>query len=147
MPMIESITQCLADNLETDEYRIGGAASESQIASAEMQLSLRFPDDYRRFLAEVGWLEVFNMYFFGVPEDVENGEGSVVGMTRYARAQWNLPPEFLVFYSSEDVVLWCMKGIGIVREIEVVAFDVEKQKVIGRVGSSFWEVITGYLQG
>lgn len=144
--MITSIKEYLRDNLDADDYRIGGTADPGQIASAESRLGVRFPDDYQHFLAEVGWIEVYNSYWFGVPADLEAGEGSVVRMTHYARQSWNLPGELFVIFSSDDQVLWCLDGSRRVPESRVVAFDTRQRKLTGSVADSFGEALVAFLQ-
>lgn len=81
MPITGSIREYLESSVDRDDLRIGGPIDEAAIFRAEAALGLKFPDDYRRFVAEVGWAEIFNSYFFGVPLAEDDEEGSVVAMT------------------------------------------------------------------
>lgn len=145
MLVIASIRDYLQNNLDADDYRIGGGADPGQIACAERALGLYFPDDYQRFLAEVGWIEICNVYWFGVPADPEAGEGSVVRMTHYAREHWSLPHELFVVFSSDDQLLWCLDGSRRLPESRVVAFDMRLRKLSGPVADSFGEALQAFL--
>jgi SMI1-KNR4 cell-wall len=148
LPMIGSIVEFLEATRDPGDYRVGGSMDETLIRTAEQALGLKFPLDYQRFLKEVGWVVVDNSYFFGVGTNAGaiDGEGSVVRMTECARATWRLPHEYVVVYSSDDVVLWCFDGRETTGVREIVAYDTRKKCVTGRVASSFWCAISEYLQ-
>lgn len=148
MPIIiRSISAYLQQNLDGDEYRIGLPATDSQISAAEALLTCTFPEDYRDFLKAYGWLEVFNSYFFGVDGNGQE-EGSVVRMTEYARAAWNLPNNLLVVHSVDDEVLWCIQcEIRTIQSCKVIAFDTASQRVTSVVARSFEACISEYLEG
>lgn len=141
-----SIKDYLHDNLDADDYRIGGAADAGQIATAERALGLHFPDEYQCFLAEVGWIEVGNAYWFGVPVDLQAAEGSVLRMTHHAREHWSLPQELFVIFSSDDRVLWCLDGSKHAAKSSVVAFDTHQRKLTGSVAGSFGEALEAFLR-
>lgn len=134
---METIQQLLAAN--DDAWCVGGGADPAWIAQAEELLGIRFGNEYRAFLAQFGWLEIYNTYFFGVPADLENDACSVVRMTRYARQEWALPPTLVVMHSSDDQVLWCLEGDA------VVAFDTHTKKITGKVGPGYFQVLGEYL--
>lgn len=146
LSVITSVKNYLQNNLDAGDYRVGGAADPGQIARAESSLGLCFPDDYRCFLAEMGWIEVNNAYWFGVPADLEAGEGGVVRMTHHAREHWNLPQALFVIFSSDDRVLWCLDGSKHAAKSSVVAFDTHQRKLTGSVAGSFGEALEAFLR-
>lgn len=142
--MIDSLLDFLA-RCDPDDYRIGGGISPARIEAMEAALAVEFTEGYRRFLGEVGWLEINNVYFFGGRGDGDPaGEGSVVAMTRFARQTWGLPENLIVVYSSEDLSLWCLES-G--REGQISFFDTASGRVNGREKLGYWECLSGYLEG
>lgn len=142
MPIIGSIREYLESFVDSGDLRTGGAVDEAAILRAEVDLGLKFPDEYRRFVAEVGWVEIFNSYFFGVPMLESAEEGSVVAMTRYARERWGVPADCLVVYSSDDQVLWCIRSAA---DSKVVAFDTRRKMFTGTVASSFLSALEDFV--
>jgi len=145
MPMNQSVRELLESNVDTDDYRIGGSAAADAITLAESVLAVQFPEEYRQFLAEVGWLEIHNSYFFGVPADPESEEGSVVHMTRHARSHWALPEKYLVVYSSDDQVLWCLDGTSAGTSSKVFAFDTRRSEFTGTVSATYFDALSDFL--
>lgn len=144
MPITGSIRAFLESSVDSGELRIGGAVDETTTHRAEEALGLNFPEDYRRFVAEVGWAEIFNNYFFGVPVEEDSQEGSVVAMTLHAREHWSTPADCLVVYSSDDQVLWCIRSAS---DSKVVAFDTRRKVFTGTVASSFLSVLERFVVG
>ena len=145
MPMNQSVREFLQSNVDADDYRIGGSATAAAMALAESALALKFPDEFREFVGKVGWLEVHNSYFFGVPADPESEEGSVVHTTRHARNHWTLPENYLVVYSSEDQVLWCLDGAAAASRSKVLAFDTRRREFTGTVSETYFEALSDFL--
>jgi hypothetical protein len=144
MPMAGSLREFLESSVDDDDLRVGGSVDEAAILRAEAALDLKFPDDYRRFVAEVGWVQIFNSYFFGVPTTEGAEEGSVVAMTRYARERWSAPADCLVVYSSNDQVLWCIRPAN---DSKVIAFDTRRTMFTGTVASSFLAALENFVVG
>lgn len=145
MPMNQSVRELLEANVDADDYRIGGSVPAPAIALAETTLAVQFPEEYREFVGEVGWLEIHNSYFFGVPADPESEEGNVVHMTRYARNYWALPENFLVVYSSDDQVLWCLDGASAERRSKVLAFDTRRNEFTGTVSATYFDALSEFI--
>lgn len=145
---IEALTTYTASE---DDYRFGGGVSDQDIIKSECSLNVLYSKDYRQFLREIGWLEINNMYFFGINKSQNQmlpEEGCVVRMTEYARNHWKLPLNMIVIYSSEDEYLWCLKDNHETNNTTVYGFDTELKKLTDyRVGDSFKEVFLSYLRG
>lgn len=144
--MIKSIESKLAKL--AGAARVGGGATENAILTTSSELGLTLPGEFLVFARTFGWLEIENVYFFGVPNDPLKSEGSALRMTAYARDSWSLPANLIVVYSSEDEVLWCLTGANNESEIarnEVLAYSTRNQRVVGRVGESFLQVVDSYL--
>lgn len=139
---MKEILYRIKSELSADEYSVGEGASESRIGEAEHKLSLSFPEEYREFLKVFGWLEVYNSYFFGVPDNLL-GEGSVVKMTLYAREQWALPTEFLALYSSEDKIAWCLSCKS--NDAQIVAYDITAKRLGSVVSINHEAMLLEYL--
>lgn len=138
-----NILEKLKTGFDPDEYKVGGGVSDEQISAAEKNLNLKFPDVYKDFLSEVGWLEICNVYFFGVSLQ-SNAEGSVTRMTQFAQANWNLPCNFIVVYSSADKLLWCME-CSASHLSKIRGYDTDKQRFISVVSEDFEALINNYL--
>ncbi len=145
LAVTQSVRELLEANVDADDYRIGGSVAAPAIALAETALAVHFPEEYREFVGEVGWLEVHNSYFFGVPAHIESEEGNVVHMTRYARNHWALPENYLVVYSSDDQVLWCLDGASSERRSKVLAFDTRRNEVTGTVSATYFDALSEFL--
>jgi SMI1-KNR4 cell-wall len=153
LPMIDSISKFLKDKSATDEdyeYRMGGSVDDLTIRSTETRLGVTFPPSYKKFLADVGWIEIFNSYFFGLRKEKTNdSEGNVITMTEYARNTWSLPTELIPIHSIDDQVLWCLdyspKENARV-EKKIVAYDTGKRRVTGLVSPDFWSCISDFLE-
>lgn len=65
----------------------GRGASQSQIAEAEGALGVSFPDSYRRFLAELGWVSVDSDEIFGLGDGVP-GHLELVRVTHSERTEF-----------------------------------------------------------
>ncbi|WP_313915169.1 SMI1/KNR4 family protein [Tahibacter sp.] len=143
--MTQSVRELLEANVDADDYHIGGGVPARTIALAENALAVQFPAEYREFVGEVGWLEIHNSYFFGVPADPESEEGNVVHMTRYARNHWALPENYLVVYSSDDQALWCLDGASAERRSKVLAFDTRRTEFAGTVSASYFDALSDFL--
>ncbi|MEN9864865.1 MAG: hypothetical protein RL748_455 [Pseudomonadota bacterium] len=138
-----NIIENLRNNFDSDEFRIGGGVNDDAIGAAERELGLAFPMSYKEFLKEVGWLEISNVYFFGIPEQLY-GEGSVVKMTKFSRENWQLPPNCIVIYSSEDKLLWCIECDGNVNPV-IKGYDTEKRKILSKIANDFESLMDEYL--
>lgn len=145
MLMIEKIREKLTKLGHS--VRVGGPATEQAIASTSAALGIKLPQDFILFAKEFGWLEIDNVYIFGIPADPDTEEGSSLRMTLYARREWSLPSEFIAFYSSEDEVLWCISSANERNKegSEVLAFSTIKRTFVGKVGQNLLAVIDSYL--
>lgn len=130
----------ILEKLDADDYRLGVPSTPSDITKVEDELQLDIPEEIKEFSLQVGWLEIDNCYFYGIP-GIGSDEGSCVKMTIFARNEWNFPNSLVVIYSSEDEVLWYMDS----KSSAVIAFDVFKREITGLVGDSLENVLIDYL--
>lgn len=130
-------------NFDQNEYSLGAQASDSKIKAAEEELSLSFPEKYKDFLKTFGWLEVYNNYFFGISNE-PLGAGSTVAMTLYARKHWSLPEEYIVIYSSEDKILWCLNCQSAGEK--VISYNTETKKIETIVAPNLERLLMDYLE-
>lgn len=145
--MITSISTFLEQRRDSIEFEIGGGVKDSDIKMAEDALSVSFRGGYRRFLLDVGWLSINNIYFFGVRgDDQKKEEGNIVAMTEFSRKTWNLPHHLIPVYSSEDVILWCIDLSSKENDPPIIAYATETNKTTGKVAVDFWTCITEYLE-
>lgn len=80
--------------VQNSTARVGGGATEETIRVAEQQIG-RFPEDYRLFLGEFGWLSIGPFEFFGLGNGIP-AYLDVVQMTLLERAEAPGFPNFLV---------------------------------------------------
>ena len=145
--MINSILDFLNARQDIIEYRIGGGVEDVHIENAESSIGTAFPESYKRFLREVGWLEINNIYFFGVRKDsVDEGEGNVVVMAKYSRDTWELPNHLIPVYSADDQVLWCIDSSITGKEPPIVSYETKKKKVTTKVAPDYWTCLSDYLE-
>lgn len=140
--MTLAIKDLVQKNFEEGEYFFGTPPSEQEINGAERALEVTFPESYADFVRQVGWMELDNACFFGVPGEC-TAEGSVVRMTQYARHGWGLPKEYIVLYSSEDEVLWCMPSGK--QQRGVLAYQTRQRSFAGKVASSLEKLLLDYI--
>ena len=80
--------------------------TEEEILHAERQLGVRFPEDYRLFLARFGYASWFGHFICGISD---NTQYSVVDATDYERSQSHagrkLPKHCVVL--DTDCVMFC----------------------------------------
>jgi hypothetical protein len=99
----------LRRDLESDariRLTVLGGATPAQITEAETRLGLRFPDDYRRFLAAFGAAEVDGRAIFGLGTDLDTVGGlNVVWHTEEARRLRGLAGGSLVLSAWDDLTL------------------------------------------
>jgi hypothetical protein len=63
---------------------LGRGATEAEVAAAERELGLSFPEDFREFLREVGWAEVGPLAVAGLGRGVPEG----LSLTEAALGAW-----------------------------------------------------------
>ncbi len=124
------------------QFEFGNIPTIDDIRKSEEILDLVFPSEFKEFILQVGWLELGNSYFFGIPSALTEAGNSIL-MTHFAREEWGLPPKYIVIYSSEDEVLWCMKE----NSNKVFAYDVHAMDFVGVVSESLEEALIEYIQG
>ena len=137
-----NLKELISHEYETEDYKFGEPPTIEDIQIAETLLNINFPENFREFVSQVGWLELDNSYFFGIPRRLTD-EGNVVRMTQFARIEWGLPENYIVVYLSEDEVLWCMEE----NNNKVFAYDVNERNFVGIVANSFEEALVDYIEG
>ncbi len=104
----EEVVSLLERHPEVNILRLyGDGASEKSISEAEKILNVSFPEDYRNFLKNWGYL-----YLKGISEWI-NGISfdkvvSAVDETLDLRKYTALPPHFVAFYSDDGERHWCI---------------------------------------
>jgi hypothetical protein len=95
--------------LEADDpslVRFLAPASEELIRAAEERLGLRFPPDYRAFLAACGAAQLGTREIYGLGDSLDTIDGlNVVWHTEQARQYRDLPPSNIVLSSWDDQTL------------------------------------------
>lgn len=140
---MKELLEKFKESFDQNEYNLGVQASDAEIKAAEQALGLSFPEEYRNFLKSFGWLEIYNNYFFGLPNN-PLGAGSAIAMTIYARKHWALPSEYIVVYSSEDQVLWCLNCQS--AEGKVISYNSETKKIETIVAPNLERLLMDYLE-
>ena len=124
------------------KFEFGDAPTNDDIKKSEKILGVIFPSEFKEFVTQTGWLKLGNNYFFGIPLDLIE-KGNSISMTQFARTEWDLPEKYIVIYSSEDEVLWCMEE----NNNKVFAYDVNERNFVGTVANSFEEALVDYIKG
>lgn len=83
---------------------------ENLIRLAEIKLSVKFPETYRKFLEEFGYLMLMGVEIYGI---VANNPDSpmppnTVGVTLSARINFELPASFVVISELGDGQIYCL---------------------------------------
>lgn len=136
------IPALLQHHLAPGDYQTGTPPTEADIQAAAGQLDVQFPPDFVDFVRQVGWLSIDHQYFYGIPHKL-TPEGNTVRMTAYARDTWQLPPEYIVISSSDDVVLWCINTTG--HTPALLAYDTVQCHFSGRVADSLDHALYDYI--
>ena len=84
-------------------------ASEESILAAEAALGVKFPSDFRRYLAKWSALGWDGVEFFGIVDDNPNANYSnVVLETQYVRENGALPENYVVIVSEDGDEYICV---------------------------------------
>ena len=84
-------------------------ASEESILAAEAALGVKFPSDFRRYLAKWGNLGWFGQEFFGIVDDNPNAKYSnVENETQYVRENGALPENYVVIVNEDGDEYICV---------------------------------------
>lgn len=79
-----------------EDVEIGRGATDAEIRAAEEKLGVCFPEDYKRFLKEFGWVSIGSEEIYGLGTDVPSYL-DVVKETYWEREESGLPvPKSLV---------------------------------------------------
>ena len=119
-------------------------ASEKSIQEAEALLGLKFPKDYRTFLAKWGVLEFTYTYsteIYGILLDNAQayGDPSVVFLTLKGREFAELPHQYIAIYSNEGDEYWCIDTDD--PNESVIAWDFFERCVARKIADSFMDVL------
>ncbi|MDO4630106.1 MAG: SMI1/KNR4 family protein [Planctomycetia bacterium] len=145
----EEVEACIAENpifalsQLTSEKKIF-PASEKSIQEAEALLGLKFPKDYRTFLAKWGVLEFTYTYssdIYGIVLDNAQayGDPSVVFLTLKGREFAKLPHQYIAIYSDEGDEYWCIDTND--PNESVIAWDFFERCVARKIADSFLNVL------
>ena len=84
-------------------------ASEESILAAEAALGVKFPSDFRRYLAKWGNLGWDGVEFFGIVDDNPNAKyPNVVRETQYVRENGALPENYVVIVDEDGDEYVCV---------------------------------------
>lgn len=84
-------------------------ASEESILAAEAALGVKFPSDFRRYLAKWGNLGWDGVEFFGIVDDNPNAKYSnAVSETQYVREEGGLPENYVVIVNEDGDEYICV---------------------------------------
>ena len=84
-------------------------ASEESISAAEAALGVKFPSDFRRYLAKWGNLGWDGVEFFGIVDDNPNAKYSNVEKeTQYVRENGALPENYVVIVNEDGDEYICV---------------------------------------
>ncbi|MCP2041394.1 hypothetical protein L1281_001992 [Neisseria sp. HSC-16F19] len=136
------IPALLQQYLEAGDYQTATPPTKADIQAAAQQLGVQFPHSFVDFVRQVDWLTIDNQYFYGIPHGL-SPEGNVVRMTAYARDTWQLPPDYIVISSSDDVVLWCLHTGE--PNPPLMACDTAQHSFGGRVADSLQHALYDYI--
>jgi antitoxin YobK len=89
-PMLEVLSGLFKDH--QDLIDIGQPASDSKISKCEDRLNLKFPDEFKEYLAKWGQLSFGPHDYLGI----DDGPFDIVLWTEKARDRYKLPNNFLV---------------------------------------------------
>lgn len=87
-----------------------GGATDVIIRKAQVELNLRFPEDYKRFLSSFGALTFGSIEIYGVfKEDFENsGVPDAVWATLNERKLVNMPAHLVILYNTGMGEMYCL---------------------------------------
>lgn len=84
-------------------------ASEESILAAEAALGVKFPSDFRRYLAKWGNLGWDGVEFYGIVDDNPNANyPNVVRETQYVREEGALPENYVVIVDEDGDEYVCV---------------------------------------
>jgi len=104
----EEAKKILSENSDI-VFSIGGC-DEKTVIKAEDILSLKFPNDYRRFLKEYGILSVGAEEVYGIVKDdfIDSSVPDAIWYTLTERKEVNMPPYLIVIYDTTMGELFCL---------------------------------------
>jgi antitoxin YobK len=141
MATIEDVERFIEVNREYCDS--GNPASAELIDKAEQFLSVQFPEDYRKFLARWGTLDIGPIEFYGICGDdfVNSTVPDAIWYTQRKRLQVNLPDELIVLCDDDGDVYFCLDTSDQVGS-RVVVWDAIHRELRGvRAGSIFEFII------
>lgn len=81
---------------QSPHIRFGAGVTETEVASAENDLGVRFPDSFRQYLLSIGWCDIGSDELYGLGNDLPNVYRDVVKHTQAEREVISLPQSFVV---------------------------------------------------
>jgi len=133
-----------------EDADVAGPKAEALVSKAEQLLHLRFPPTYRRFLRELGAVEICGEELYGiVKSDFHNsGVPDAIWCTLAARRKLNLPADLVVIGDTGTGEFYCLQIMPDGSEGPVLTLDprnpASRQEVASDFGTYFLERIEDF---
>ena len=145
----EEVEACIAECKYFWEAQITAGhkpdpAPESSICEAETILGIKFPKDYRTFLAKWGFLEFTYTYshdIYGIRSGNAQASGypSAIFLTLFGRQYSKLPDKYIAIWSDEGDELWCVDTSE--PDEPIIAWDFFEHTVARKIADSFIDLL------